>query len=576
MSVFSRLRFVMGLIATLGIVATSPRAQETSTDQSTPTIRVNTRLVLVDVVVTDKKGQPIKGLKIEDFVLEENGKKQKVAFATPPEEGKAVAPSTPPGGILSNKPEYRSAGGPLTIIVLDAANAPFRDQAYARLQMLKWTTEQGRDNQRVAVFTLTNELRVVQDFTSDPKVLAAAIQKVKPQEPILGQAAPPLISTASGADGALGLTVDMAAEAVRGFQSAQVGYALERRTLVTLSALRDLSRVLGGIPGRKNVVWLTAAFPFDLIPENRNISEAELAEAIPDVKQKSVGTIAAGSMAAEQRQLHAEEIRQAAAQLASSQIAVYPVDVRGLMSGMEFLPDDTGNRQATGTSERALVRMSDASASQETMRELAVETGGKAYVNQNEIKDGVSLAMADNKASYTLGYYPEDKKWNSKYRRIKVKVSHDDVQVRHRRGYFALDPSQIKDRKDEETVAAALRVAEPSTLVSFSAQAKPTDPGKMRVVFLVDAHSLSAEDSSGGKKMSVSFFATVFSPDGKMLTNRSIKVERAFDANTYKQILEKGMMVPIDMEVPAGGRDLRLAVLDNKTGYVGTVAGPMN
>jgi hypothetical protein len=52
-------------------------------------------------------------------------------------------------------------------------------------------------------------------------------------------------------------------------------------------------------------------------------------------------------------------------------------------------------------------------------------------------------------------------------------------------------------------------------------------------------------------------------------------VDRAFDAATYQQILDKGMMVPIDIEVPSGGNQLRLAVLDNKTGFIGTVTGPL-
>jgi hypothetical protein len=50
-------------------------------------------------------------------------------------------------------------------------------------------------------------------------------------------------------------------------------------------------------------------------------------------------------------------------------------------------------------------------------------------------------------------------------------------------------------------------------------------------------------------------------------------VDRVFDAATYQQILDKGMMVPIDMDLPAGANQLRLAVLDNKTGFIGTATG---
>ena len=54
-----------------------------------------------------------------------------------------------------------------------------------------------------------------------------------------------------------------------------------------------------------------------------------------------------------------------------------------------------------------------------------------------------------------------------------------------------------------------------------------------------------------------------------------MKVEHAFDAATYQQLIDKGMMVPLDMEMPAGGQSLRLAVLDNKTGFIGTASGPL-
>jgi hypothetical protein len=196
-------------------------------------------------------------------------------------------------------------------------------------------------------------------------------------------------------------------------------------------------------------------------------------------------------------------------------------------------------------------------------------------MNQNEIKQGVALAVADEKASYSLGYYPDNKKWDGKYRSIKVKLVRGETEVRYRKGYFAMDIGASKDHNPEQDVAAALQVNAPATQISFMAQAKSTETGKMRVVFLVDAHSLTADDSGGNKSMKVSLYASVYDPNGKNLGTRSTKVDRAFDAATYQQILEKGMMVPIDMDIPAGGKELRLAVLDHKTGLIGTVTGPI-
>jgi hypothetical protein len=91
----------------------------------------------------------------------------------------------------------------------------------------------------------------------------------------------------------------------------------------------------------------------------------------------------------------------------------------------------------------------------------------------------------------------------------------------------------------------------------------------------VDAHTLSTEDAGTNKKMNVSLYACVYNSSGKDMETRSIKVDRTFDAATYQQILDKGMMVPIDMEMPAGGQQIRLAVLDNRTGLIGTASGAL-
>src|ERR1019366_475117 len=545
----SRLVVALALAVIIAVPAIL-HTQETTSEIPSVTIRANTRLVLVDVVVTDKKGQPITGLKAEDFTVEENGKKQK-------------APQPLPAGLLTNRPEYLKPAGVPTVLLLDAANSHFLDQAYGRGQMLKYVLEQSAGGTPMAVMTLTNRLQVLQEFTSDSKILTTAIRKLQPQEPILqSMAAPtqtnvdPGLRSASAnvpvsPTGQFAELVAISQAQGESFQNQAAGYALEGRTLITIQAMRDLSRALGGLPGRKNVVWLTAEFPFDLIPEDTNKSDAEVLADLPsmaNVRNDSVNN-SAGNALSQQRALHNQQIREAQSALASAGVAIYPVDMRGIMaSGIDVNTTSS-------------------------LEELARQTGGKAYVNQNEIKNGIALAVSDEKASYSLGYYPENKKWDGKFRTIKVKVDQGDREIRYRKGYFALDPTQVKNPNHESDVAEAMEFREPATQVSFMAQAKSTGPGKVRVVFLVDAHTLSTEDTGGSKKMNVSLYASAYDANGKNLGTRSLKVDRVFDAATYQQILDKGMMVPIDMDLPAGANQLRLAVLDNKTGFIGTATG---
>jgi len=568
------LRRSLLVVAMIAVLGWTPARSQSQNQVPVPTIRVSTHLVLVDVVVNDKQGKPITGLKAEDFTVQEKGKNQKIAFFSTPEDAQSI-PNPPElgPGIYSNKPEFRSNGKPVTILLLDAVNTPFRDQAYSRLQMLKYVKDQMKPGERMGVFTLADSLRVLQDFTSDPQVLMTALQHYTPEEQKLGAgAARPISTGASSAELGAGVTSALvfAQSEITSFQSVQVSFQAERQLEVTLGAMRGLARILAGVPGRKNVVWLTANFPFELIPEDRNVSEAELLASLPNIQQKGVGTIAAGSLAAGQRSSHADEIRVVASQLSAAQIAIYPVDVRGLTSGMEFLPSDTANRQVSNTSEIAVARNTDTSSSQDTMRAIAAETGGKAYINQNDIRQGVALAVADNSSSYTIGYYPEDKKMDGKYRQIKVKLSRDASEVRYRHGYFAIDPTQVKDKKSDLEVAEALRDVVPDTQVTFSAQVKKTEKG-VGIDMLIDPNTVSAVDASGGKKLNLAVYAAVFSADGKILQSTSQKVDQTFKDEVYDQIRQKGILLHLDVDKVPPNNDLRLAVQDGRTGMVGTI-----
>ena len=547
-----RVALTSAMMLTLAAKPTSLRAQQTSEEVPSFTIRANTRLVVVDAVVRDKKGQPITGLKPEDFTVEENGKRQKIATFTPP-GANPESSKAPPPGILSNHPEFLKAPGPLTVLQLDVANSEFLDQAYGRSQMIKYALEQSHAGKPMAIMALSSRLWILQNFTTDPNILMTAIHNLHPESPILQPGAPAPRSAAGDTLSPAASTAFSVAQAqLASFESEVAEYKHDRNTEVTLQAMQDLSRMLSGFSGRKTVVWLTASFPFDLVPLDQEMTGKELAADLPSVRQNSIGKSEVNGTFGQRVSRYADAIKRAETDLASAGIAIYPVDMRGLMiKGM-----DVNNMFA--------------------LQDLAAETGGKAYVNQNEIKDGIELAVADEDASYSIGYYPENKKWDGKFRTIKVKLDHREADVRTRRGYFALEPTPDKNWKPDQEVVEAFQSNGPATQVSFMAQVKPTDPGKARILFLVDGHTLSTEDASGGTKVNVTFYAGVYNSSGKNLGGtRSIKVDHTFDAATLQQVMAKGLMVPLDIDAPADGKEVRLVVLDNKTGLIGSVRGPL-
>lgn len=176
-----RSRMVLFLLSWLAINAVALPAQLSREDVNTPAVRVSSRLVLVDAVVTDRSGQRITGLTKDDFTVLENGKPQKIsAFSFETPEAPSPRPALPPN-VYTNRPEYDMPKGPLTILLLDGLNTAVADQGYARSQLLKYLGSQLQPGQPVSVYTLAGSLRLLQDFTGDVDLLKAAVEHFNPQ-----------------------------------------------------------------------------------------------------------------------------------------------------------------------------------------------------------------------------------------------------------------------------------------------------------------------------------------------------------------------------------------------------------
>ena len=172
----------VGLIAMLG---TALFAQAPVSDLPQATIRASTHMVVVDVIVSDKAGNPVTGLQSSDFSVSEDGKAQKIeAFRSEggkPAEGRP--PLSLPPHVYTNRTAYKAPPGPLTIIVLDGVNTTLRDQIYARLQLVKYLKTQLQPDQHLAVFALTGRLHLLQDFTNDPNLLLKNVEQFLAQDP---------------------------------------------------------------------------------------------------------------------------------------------------------------------------------------------------------------------------------------------------------------------------------------------------------------------------------------------------------------------------------------------------------
>lgn len=213
-------------------------------------IRVTTQLVEVDVVVRDKNG-PVTGLRADDFVLHDRGRVQKIAvFHSSSSRSEHAAPLAP--GEFTNRPGKADASQHAIAIVWDHLNSDFGDAAVTRGQVLK-ALGQIQTNDRVCLYALDSELRVIQDFTSDSSMLVEALKKYR-EEKLARPLDVPILDPADAGDPRVAaLYMEINADLTAKYAA----YRGER----TADAVRAIANHLAGVPGRKSVIWMASEIP---------------------------------------------------------------------------------------------------------------------------------------------------------------------------------------------------------------------------------------------------------------------------------------------------------------------------
>jgi VWFA-related protein len=527
-----------------------------------PALKVTTRLVVVDAVVTDHSGKAVTGLKPSDFEILENGHAQVIrAFGSrdPVPQGKESAAQklVLPPGVFTNIPQFNPDDGPPTILLIDALNTQLRDQAYLRQQLVKYLQSVG-PRRNVAIFTLGSRLRLVQDFTTDPALLQQAVKRIANHTSLLNPDPGTQPDTQLALDSSDPALADMA-QSLKDFQAEQDSFLMDVRVGVTVEALKMLAHHVAGFPGRKNLVWLSGAFPFYIAPDT-------------DLRDPFVS----------QRQ-YADQVRDAATSLTDAQVAVYPVDSRGLVGSL--MPDASVRVPNSRNPGAAMAStMSKASAdlqnSHDVMSEIAKETGGRAFYNRNDIDHAIALSVEDGSAYYTLGYYPEDKRWDGKFRKIEVRVVQKGLQVRNRRGYFATAAAGTTgsdDKKAERDFIGSLSLEAPTaTAVAFAAQPVPPTKEEPAVVinFGVDPRSILFQVPEDGlHHAKVDFVTLAFDAKGKIVASQKQTLTTALKPETYARIMAGRLLFPEKINLAPGKYTLKMGVWDRQTNLIGTATG---
>jgi len=429
---------------------------------------------------------------------------------------------------------------------------------------------------RIAVFLLGNELTVLQDFTSDPALLTAAMQKYRSQGSAAGRmggtdvqlqaptaegpTGPQAAGRGSGggSEGSGSQSVPGLASKLARFEKEVNANTLEMRIAHTADALSSIARYLAGFPGRKVVIWFSASFPLNLSvvdPEDFDVYRT-----------------------------YADRVRNTTNLLSDAQVAIYAVDARGLVGSVVADPSDTGRdeygRMALTVDEHMRANRKETFErfnKEDSLAKVAQETGGRVFLNTNDFDRAIVESVRDSSTFYQVGYYPSHKQWDGKFHTIKVKVAGDGLVVRHRRGYYATDPEKWRKSGEGEMKAALERDSIVSTGVLFYARAMPpSGNADVKVEFLVDPHTITFEAQSENQhECNLEFQVQAFTPEGKLVKAEVQQAEAPLRPETFDRIRKNGLPMPVSIKLAPGQYMLHLGVRDNRTGQFGTSELPL-
>ena len=313
-------------------VLQSPAHSQTPAPATAPTIKARAQIVIVDVVVTDKNQNPVHNLKQSDFNVLENNSPQTIShfeehiYPNPKAPPVERLPPMPPGVFTNYSPEPPSDA--INIILLDTLNTQMKDQSYVRAQ-LKQYLNTAKPGIRTAIFGLTSRLILLQGFTSNPEILKSIIDKKNP-------GSSPLLDDPVGTGGVEPLSDQLsdilgndptAAQVIANMQQIEAdnqAFQLQLRVDYTLDAMNLLARYLSGLPGRKNLIWFSGSFPLNVFPDT-------------DLQQPF--SIVAN---------YDDQLRETSRLLTAAQVAVYPVDARGLFSNPSMSASNSGSKFVRG------------------------------------------------------------------------------------------------------------------------------------------------------------------------------------------------------------------------------------
>ncbi len=577
--------FLCALI--LGVTSLHAQTSAQSSPTAMPSFQTKVSEVLVDAVVTDRKGEPVAGLQKKDFQILEDGKPQTISAF---EEHKVVTrtklPKLPPmpPDVYTNFPPPLATDS-VNVLLLDSLNTQVVDQSYVRAQLIRYL--QGvPPGTRLAVFVLTSRLRMIQSVTMDSAVLLAALNNKSlggaPQQSTMlltreeletdaGETADLMENLVGQTDAALAAMVPRGVKYMMEFK-------LDRRVEITLQALQQLARYLGGIPGRKNLIWFSGAFPISVFPDSDAVDPFEGVRQYGGAAQRT------------------------ATLLTMAQVAIYPIAAEGLVSASAY---ETSAAKIGSTRLSSSIPTfpddTDRNAGHLSMELLAEASGGKAFYDTNGLEEALARAINYGSHYYRLAYTPANQKKDGRYRRIQLRLTGGDYKVAYRRGYYADSAKDANKEKPGDPLLPFMQRGLPDfSQILYKVRVSPTNPQpsheahagdnpdlkgpstRYGVDFAVAVDDLSFETKTDGQRTAdVEAMLIVYDREGKPLNAVTRRQELVLNPQSYAAAQAAGLQLRFEIDVPndlLGKNDIYLhtGIYDIRASNAGTLEIPLH
>ena len=524
--------------------------------QQDATFSASANLVIVDANVRDKSGRVIPDLKKSDFTVLEDGKPQTISVfefqrlesdaLLPPVPASKPVPNTPAAAAApaarkpaTPGPTTTSAAAPiiryqdrrLVAMLFDYSTMGIPEQNRVQENALKFIREQMKPNDVVCIlYAGTAPVKIVQDFTTDKDRLEEVIKSFA-----LGAASELAGLAGNGGDSTTGEDTGTA------FNADETEFNIFN-TDKQLATIETSAKMLAAFPEKKALLYFSSG-----ISKNGFDNQASLEKATNAAKRANV--------------------------------ALYPIDARGLVAsapaGDASAAGSRGTSALTGTQMQS--QRDSFNDSQETLSTLAYDTGGKLFVDDNDLSLGMEKARDDIASYYIIGYYSTNVRMDGKYRRVEVKLANTSIQAKidYRSGYFGQKEfKKFTNTDKEDQLAQALMLGDPLTDLSINGELDYFRLARDRYFVPLSVKIPGAEIAlakrKGAAQTEFDFIGEVRDDHDKLMQQVRDGIKIKLNEKTAEQLSSAPIEYDMGLTLPPGKYKLKFLARENETGKMGT------